>query len=170
MEHKECVESIHVLNIIDDRKEKEIIEEKRLEEIKLKDKKDREEKLEQRKLLVEKALTRFRALGWHIVYMLHLTKEEYYLDKEGNPTGILLPKDAIDRDKFQTVLGEVVSIGPLSYKAQRLGQEPWVKVGDIIFIDRYKGLQFIYYGIPFLLMQDEQALCQIDDPQEFSTF
>lgn len=123
-----------------------------------------------RELAIEKVKSKMRGLGWYVVYLLKLSDEEYYKDANGNVTNILIPSDKLDTDKFRTCLGEVVSIGPMAYKSMRMGEAPWVKIGDIIYLDRYNGRQFSYYGIPLLVMTDEQSMVQIDDPEAFSTF
>lgn len=128
-------------------------------------------KLKEQRENKEKAIKGIRVFGYNVLYLLHLQEDEYYIDPNtGKKSSIIIPIDKIETDKFRQTLGEVVGIGSEAYKSQRLGGIPWVKIGDMVYIDRYKARQFTYHGLPFIIMPDEQALCAIDEPEKFNTF
>ena len=80
--------------------------------------------------------------------------------------GIHLAKDRIDRDSIASVVGYVVAVGPDAYKdKQKFPDGPWCKKGDWILFGRYAGARFRIEGGEMRLLNDDEILAMLPDPE-----
>jgi chaperonin GroES len=106
--------------------------------------------------------------GWRILLLPFKGKKQ----TEG---GILLPDQAIEREALATVCGYVLKVGPLAYKdPEKFGDstdptknwEPWCKEGDWVIFGRYAGSRFKIEGGEVRLLNDDEILATINDPED----
>ena len=74
-----------------------------------------------------------------------------------------LPEDM----KYLTTVGQVVKLGTLSYKDEdKFPEGPWCCEGDYVCYSKHSGQKFVYKGIRYILMYDDQVLMKISDPSD----
>ena len=99
--------------------------------------------------------------GWRILVMP-------YKGREKTDGGIYLPDAVRDREALATVVAYVLKVGPLAYKDQdKFGDgEPWCKEGDWICIGRYSGSRFRIEGGEVRIINDDEVIATIVDPED----
>ena len=81
--------------------------------------------------------------------------------------GIMLAKQTMEKEQLATVVGLVVSLGPDAYKdSDKFAKGPWCKEGDWVIFGRYAGARFRIEGGDMRLLNDDEILAVIDDPEE----
>ena len=81
--------------------------------------------------------------------------------------GIHLASQTVDKERLATVVGYVVSLGPDAYGD--LGKFPdgaWCKEGDWVIFGRYAGARFQIDGGDMRLLNDDEILAVIDNPED----
>lgn len=64
------------------------------------------------------------------------------------------------RGKAGTTIGEVVSIGPMAWKAfdhDKPGWKPWAKIGDIVYFAKYGGKFITIDEETYIIINDEDV-------------
>lgn len=80
--------------------------------------------------------------------------------------GIMLAKQTLDKEKIATIVGLVVSMGPSAYADQdKFPTGPWCKEGDWVIFGRYAGARFRIEGGDMRLLNDDEILAVISDPE-----
>jgi len=80
--------------------------------------------------------------------------------------GIHLSKSTVDKEKLATVVGYVVSVGPDAYSdLHKFPEGAWCKEGDWVIFGRYAGARFQIEGGDMRLLNDDEILACIDDPE-----
>jgi co-chaperonin GroES (HSP10) len=80
--------------------------------------------------------------------------------------GIHLSKSTVDKERLATVVGYVVAMGPDAYSdLHKFPQGPWCKEGDWVIFGRYAGARFQIEGGDMRLLNDDEILACIDDPE-----
>ena len=106
--------------------------------------------------------------GWRILILP-------YRGKGKTAGGIYIPDATVDREALATVCGYVVKIGPLAYKDPvKFGNpndltenwEPWCKEGDWVIFGRYAGSRFKIDGGEVRLLNDDEILATINNPED----
>ena len=99
--------------------------------------------------------------GWRILILP-------YRGKGKTEGGVYLPDQHVDREALATVCGYVVKIGPLAYKDQdKFGDTgPWCKEGDWVIFGRYAGSRFKIDGGEVRLLNDDEVLATISNPED----
>ena len=99
--------------------------------------------------------------GWRILILPYRGK-----GKTGG--GVYLPDQHVDREALATVCGYVVKIGPLAYKdPDKFGDTgPWCKEGDWVIFGRYAGSRFKIDGGEVRLLNDDEILATISNPED----
>ena len=81
--------------------------------------------------------------------------------------GIHLAKQTVDKERLATVVGYVVRLGPDAYKDNRKFPEgPWCQEGDWIIFGRYAGARIQIEGGDLRLLNDDEILAVINDPED----
>ena len=81
--------------------------------------------------------------------------------------GILLPDKFQEDMKFLTTVGRVVKLGQLAYLDNtKFPEGPWCSEGEYVCYGRHSGQRFVYKGIRYILMYDDQILMKIADPKD----
>ena len=81
--------------------------------------------------------------------------------------GIIMPDSLKDDIQYLTTVGKVVKIGELAYKDKhKFSEGAWCSVGDFVCYGKHTGQKFLYKGIRYLLIYDDQVIMKINDPSE----
>tara|TARA_R100000315_G_C5115441_1_gene65952 strand:+ start:50 stop:505 length:456 start_codon:yes stop_codon:yes gene_type:complete len=80
--------------------------------------------------------------------------------------GIHLAKATVDKERLATVVGYVVAMGPDAYgDLHKFPEGAWCKEGDWVIFGRYAGARFQIEGGDMRLLNDDEILATIDDPE-----
>jgi co-chaperonin GroES (HSP10) len=80
--------------------------------------------------------------------------------------GIMLAKQTLEKEKVAAIVGLVVSLGPSAYADQdKFPDGPWCKEGDWVIFGRYAGARFRIEGGDMRLLNDDEILAVISDPE-----
>jgi co-chaperonin GroES (HSP10) len=81
--------------------------------------------------------------------------------------GIYLAKQTVDRERLTTVVGYVVALGPDTYKdLNKFPEGAWCQEGDWVIFGRYAGARIQIDGGDLRLLNDDEILALIDDPED----
>ena len=79
--------------------------------------------------------------------------------------GIILPDKAKADVQYLTTVGRVVLLGDLAYEDKdRFTKGPWCKAGDYVCYGKHTGTRFLYKGVMFVIMNDDQILMKVEEP------
>lgn len=85
-------------------------------------------------------------------------------DKIGS---IHVPDSVKEQHKVAATSCEVVALGPDAYgDLNKFPTGPWCKVGDFVIIGKYAGSRFKYDDKEYRLLNDDQILALVDDPNK----
>ena len=80
--------------------------------------------------------------------------------------GIHIAKATLDKERIATVVGYVVAMGPDAYgDLNKFPEGPWCKEGDWVIFGRYAGARFQIDGGDMRLLNDDEILATIEDPE-----
>ena len=90
-----------------------------------------------------------------------------YRGKETTEGGIYIPNQVLNDTQIQTVVGYVVKQGPLCYKdADKFPDGPWCTEKQWVIFARYAGSRFRIDGGECRILNDDEILAIIDDPED----
>ena len=105
-----------------------------------------------------------RVAGHRVLLKPHFDHEEI---QDGALKGFQLDVgETFKREKAATVVGEVVSIGKMAWKAfdgDSPDWEPWCKVGDIVYFAKFGGKFITVNDEDFIIVNDEDVQGVIED-------
>jgi co-chaperonin GroES (HSP10) len=79
--------------------------------------------------------------------------------------GILFSQETLDKARIATTCGYVLKMGDLAYKDKEKFGKPWCKVGDWVIFARYAGSRLPIEGGEVRLLNDDEVLGTIKDPE-----
>jgi chaperonin GroES len=100
--------------------------------------------------------------GWRLLVMP-------YQGKAKTEGGILIPDQAREREALATVVAYVLKLGPLAYQdPNKFGDnpEPWCKEGEWVCIGRYAGSRFKIDGGEVRIINDDEVIATILEPDD----
>ena len=98
--------------------------------------------------------------GWRLLVLP-------YRGKGKSEGGIIIPEAVRDDAQSQTVVGYVFKTGPLAYKdKEKFPSGPWCEEGDWVIFARYAGSRFRIEGGEVRILNDDEILACIDDPDD----
>lgn len=100
--------------------------------------------------------------GWRILVMPYKGRSQ----TEG---GLFLPDQVVEREALATVVAYVLKVGPEAYRdPNKFGPdtEPWCKKGDWVCIGRYSGSRFKIDGGEVRIINDDEVIATILDPDD----
>jgi co-chaperonin GroES (HSP10) len=101
--------------------------------------------------------------GWRILVMP-------YKGRSQSKGGIYIPDKTRDDFALATVTAYVLKVGPLAYgDTDKHGDSPWCKNGDWILIGRYAGSRFSIEGGEVRIINDDEVIGTIMDPDDIHT-
>jgi co-chaperonin GroES (HSP10) len=100
------------------------------------------------------------ATGWRVIVLP-------YRGARKTKGGIELSDQTLDRQQLTTTCAYVLSTGPLAYKDEvKFPTGPWCKKGDWIIFGRYAGARMAIDGGEIRILNDDEVLATINDPED----
>ena len=100
--------------------------------------------------------------GWRILVMP-------YQGRARTASGLYIPDEVRERESVATVVAYVMKLGPLAYKDPDKfapNQEPWCKEGQWVCIGRYSGSRFKIDGGEVRIINDDEVIATILEPDD----
>ena len=98
--------------------------------------------------------------GWRILILP-------YRGRGKTEGGILLPDKLVDESQISTQVGYVLKVGPLAYKdSEKFPAGPWCVEKDWVMFARYAGSRFKIDGGEVRILNDDEILAKIMDPED----
>ncbi len=98
--------------------------------------------------------------GWRLLVMPFKVKEE-------TKGGIIIAQETLDRARVATQVGYVLKMGDLCYKDdEKYPTGPWCKEKDWVIFARYAGSRMEIDGGEIRMLNDDEALGTIDNPED----
>ena len=83
--------------------------------------------------------------------------------------GVIVPDSVRERESFATVAAYVVKLGPDAYKdTQKFPSGAWASEKKWVLIGRYAGNRFKVEGLEVRLINDDNIIATILDPEDIS--
>ena len=102
-----------------------------------------------------------RPTGWRILVLP-------YKRKEKTKGGIILTDQSLEESQVASSIGLVLKVGPDAYKDKdRFPNGAWCKEKDWIIFGKYAGSRIKIEDGEVRLMNDDEVLVVIDDPEDF---
>tara|TARA_R100001015_G_C4632942_1_gene197206 strand:- start:1015 stop:1485 length:471 start_codon:yes stop_codon:yes gene_type:complete len=84
--------------------------------------------------------------------------------------GIYLANETLERERISTNVGFVVSLGPDAYKdTNKFPEGAWCKERDWVIFGRYAGARIKIDGGDLRLLNDDEVLAVIDNPEDIES-
>ena len=97
--------------------------------------------------------------GWRLLVLP-------FTPKEKTKGGILVAQETLDRLRIAVNCGYVIKLGPLAYKDEdKFPTGAWCKKGDWVIFARYAGSRLPIEGGEVRLLNDDEVLGTIKDPE-----
>jgi co-chaperonin GroES (HSP10) len=94
-----------------------------------------------------------------------------YRGKGTSEGGIHIPDKVLDDGQIQTVVGYVLKQGPLAYKdTAKFPSGPWCEEKQWVIFARYAGSRFRIDGGEVRIINDDEVLSTIIDPDDILNF
>jgi len=101
-----------------------------------------------------------RPTGWRVVLLP-------YRGAKKSKGGIVLADQTVERNQLTTVCAYVLRIGDLAYKDEvKFPNGPWCKEGDWVVFGRYAGARIGIDGGEIRILNDDEILAVINDPED----
>lgn len=98
--------------------------------------------------------------GWRIILLP-------YKGAEKSKGGILLADQTREKQQITTVCAYVLAVGPLAYKDEaKFPAGAWCKEGDWIIFGRYAGARVGLDGGEIRIINDDEVLAVINNPED----
>ena len=97
--------------------------------------------------------------GWRLLVLP-------FTPKEKTKGGILIAQESLEKLRIATNCGYVLKVGPLAYyDKEKFPTGPWCKKGDWVIFARYAGSRLPIEGGEVRLLNDDEVLGKIDNPE-----
>jgi co-chaperonin GroES (HSP10) len=94
-----------------------------------------------------------------------------YRGKSKTDGGIYIPDKVLEDGQIQTVVGYVLKQGPLAYQdTNKFPNGPWCQEKDWVIFARYAGSRFRIDGGEVRILNDDEILATISDPEDIISF
>lgn len=98
--------------------------------------------------------------GWRLLVLP-------FTPKDKTKGGIIIAQESLDKLRISTNCGYVLKIGPLAYHDKdRYPKGPWCKKGDWVIFARYAGSRLPIEGGEVRLLNDDEVLGTIKNPED----
>ena len=89
-----------------------------------------------------------------------------FTPKEKTKGGIIIAQESLDKARIATNCGYVIKMGPMAYgDKEKFPTGPWCKQGDWVIFARYAGSRLPIEGGEVRLLNDDEVLGTIKDPE-----
>ena len=111
--------------------------------------------------LPQSALARLpQPTGWRLLVLP-------YKGKAKTKGDVYLPDEYVERMSLATVVAYVLAVGPDCYADKnKFSNGPWCKKGDWIILGRYAGARFRIEGGEVRIINDDEVIATIADPED----
>ena len=97
--------------------------------------------------------------GWRILVLP-------FTPKEKTKGGIIIAQESLEKLRIATNCGYVIKLGPLAYHdKEKYPTGPWCKKGQWVIFARYAGSRLPIEGGEVRLLNDDEVLGTIDNPE-----
>ena len=122
---------------------------------------DAENRVLEPSLLKKSLLERLpQPTGWRILVMP-------YQGKQKTTGGLYVPDEVRERESVATVVAYVLKVGPMAYSDKtKFGVLPWCTEGQWVCIGRYSGSRFKIDGGEVRILNDDEVIATILDPDD----
>ena len=97
--------------------------------------------------------------GWRLLVLP-------FTPREKTKGGILIAQESLDKLRVATNCGYVLAMGPLAYHDHdKFPTGPWCKKGDWVIFARYAGSRLPIEGGEVRILNDDEVLGTIKDPE-----
>jgi len=97
--------------------------------------------------------------GWRILVLP-------FTPKEKTKGGIIIAQESLEKLRIATNCGYVIKLGPLDYHdKEKYPTGPWCKKGEWVIFARYAGSRLPIEGGEVRLLNDDEVLGTIDNPE-----
>lgn len=101
-----------------------------------------------------------RPTGWRVVVLP-------YRGARKTKGGIELANETVERQQLTTTCAYVLAVGPLAYKdTSKFPDGAWCKEGDWIIFGRYAGARMAIDGGEIRILNDDEILATIKNPED----
>ena len=80
--------------------------------------------------------------------------------------GLYLGQDTLERQQVASTCGLVLEMGPHCYDKEKFPEGPWCKKGNWVVFARYAGSRIQIDGGEVRLLNDDEVLATIDNPED----
>jgi co-chaperonin GroES (HSP10) len=80
--------------------------------------------------------------------------------------GLYLSEQSIERSQVASTCGLVLAVGPHCYDKEKFPEGPWCKKGDWVIFARYAGSRIMIDGGEVRLLNDDEVLATVKDPED----
>ena len=102
--------------------------------------------------------------GWRLLILP-------YRGKGKTEGGIYLPDAVVEEQTVSTQVGYVLKVGSLAYgDKEKFPTGPWCAKGDWVMFARYAGSRFKIDGGEVLILNDDEVLAKILEPEDILHF
>jgi len=102
--------------------------------------------------------------GWRLLILP-------YRGKGKTDGGIYLPDKVVEESSVSTQVGYVLRVGALAYKdSEKFPVGPWCEQGDWVMFARYAGSRFRIDGGEVRILNDDEVLARIKEPEDILHF
>ena len=86
--------------------------------------------------------------------------------KEKTKGGLILGQETLEKQQVASQCGLVLAMGPHCYDKETFPEGPWCKKGDWVVFARYAGSRIHIDGGEVRLLNDDEVLATIDNPED----
>ena len=102
--------------------------------------------------------------GWRLLILPYRVKGK-------TDGGIYLPDKVVEEQTVSTQVGYVLKVGSLAYQdSEKFPSGPWCKQGDWVMFARYAGSRFKIDGGEVRILNDDEILACIGEPEDILHF
>ena len=102
--------------------------------------------------------------GWRLLILP-------YRGKGNTDGGIYLPDKVVEENTVSTQVGYVLKVGALAYQdSEKFPAGPWCEQGDWVMFARYSGSRFRIDGGEVRILNDDEILAKIGEPEDILHF
>ena len=102
--------------------------------------------------------------GWRLLILP-------YRGKGKTEGGLYLPDKVVEDNQISTQVGFVLKMGPMAYKdPEKFPSGPWCEEKDWVMFARYAGSRFKIDGGEVRILNDDEILAKIQEPEDILHF
>ena len=102
--------------------------------------------------------------GWRLLILP-------YRGKGRTEGGLYLPDKGVEDNQISTQVGFVLKMGPMAYKdPEKFPSGPWCAEKDWVMLARYAGSRFKIDGGEVRILNDDEILAKIQEPEDILHF